>query len=133
MICLAVTLQRIRGLPDTLMFYLAHEYRNRQPSSLGRQKSSNPHLAPRSKEEYIAYIEGLMLGPSEWMKDVLKANYACARNPKAVWVPVDVPTCEVNGTLAHGVNDMEVTGILVEDLKRTLNASMVVDARPLSF
>ena len=118
------SLQRIRALPDDLVVYPAHEYRNRQPASLGKQKLSNPHLAPKSKEEYITYIEALTLGPAEWMKDVLKANYACARDPKAAWVPVDVPACEVKGTLAHGVNDMEVTGILAADLKGMLDAGV---------
>jgi glyoxylase-like metal-dependent hydrolase (beta-lactamase superfamily II)/rhodanese-related sulfurtransferase len=126
------SLQRILELPDHLVVYPAHEYRNRQPSSLGEQKQRNPHLKPRTKEEYIDYLDGLKLGPAEWMKDVLKANYACARDPKAAWIPVDVPACEVKGTLEHGVNDQQVASIPVGELKRRLDtdkAPVLLDVR----
>ncbi len=42
------------------------------------------------------------------MKKVLKANYACALDPKAAWIPVDVPACEVKGTLTLGAYDQRV-------------------------
>ena len=56
------------------------------------------------------------------MKDVLKANYACARDPTSAWVPVDTPACEIKGTLEHGVNDIQVAGIPAEELKWRLDA-----------
>ena len=31
--------------------------------------------------EFVKYCDDLRLGPAEWMKDVLKANYACAKDP----------------------------------------------------
>ena len=116
------SMQRILGLPDHLIVYPAHEYRHRQPSSLKDQKARNPNLQPRSKQAYVDYLEGLKLGPSDWMKEVLKANYACARDPKAAWIPVDVPACEVKGTLALGANDQKVEGISVDDLKQRIAA-----------
>ena len=128
------SLQRITRLPDHLVVYPAHDYRDRQPSSLGSQKLRNPHLKPRSKDEYIEYLEGLKLGPADWMKDVLQANYACARDPKAAWIPVDVPACEVKGTLGLGVNDQQVAGISPQDLKRRIDAGqapVLLDVREL--
>jgi glyoxylase-like metal-dependent hydrolase (beta-lactamase superfamily II)/rhodanese-related sulfurtransferase len=116
------SMQRILGLPDHLIVYPAHEYRHRQPSSLKDQKARNPNLQPRSKQAYVDYLEGLKLGPADWMKEVLKANYACARDPKAAWIPVDVPACEVKGTLALGANDQKVEGISVDDLKQRIAA-----------
>ena len=115
------TLQRILTLPENLLVCPAHDYHNRQPSTIKEQKATNPHLKPRTKEEFIRYIEDLKLGPADWMKDVLKANYACARDPKAAWIPVDMPACEVMGTLAAGVNDIQVTGISAEDLKKRID------------
>ena len=126
------SLNRIMELPDNLIVYPAHDYRNRTPSSLANQKITNPHLKPRSKQEFIKYLEDLKLGPAEWMKDVLKANYACARDPKSTWVPVDAPACEIKGTLEHGVNDMQVADIPAEDLKRRLDANkapVILDVR----
>lgn len=126
------SLQRILGLPDHLMVYPAHEYRNRQPSTLKQQKQRNPNLQPRNKQVYIDYLEGLKLGPAEWMKDVLKANYACARDPKAAWIPVDVPACEVKGTLAQGANDQLAAGIPPDQVKLALegdNPPLLIDVR----
>jgi glyoxylase-like metal-dependent hydrolase (beta-lactamase superfamily II) len=116
------SLHKFLKLPEQLIVYPAHEYRNREPSSLGRQKQTNPHLKPRSEGQFISYIEDLRLGPADWMKDVLKANYACARDPKAAWIPVDVPACEVKGTLDHGVNDIEVQPVTAEMLKMRLDS-----------
>jgi glyoxylase-like metal-dependent hydrolase (beta-lactamase superfamily II)/rhodanese-related sulfurtransferase len=126
------SLQKFIRLPDHLIVYPAHDYRNREPSKLGRQKTTNPHLKPRTKDEYMKYIEDLRLGPAEWMKDVLSANYSCARDPKAAWIPVDLPACEVKGTLDHGVNDIPVESISVEDLNRQLtseNPPVLLDVR----
>lgn len=115
------SLQKFMNLPDDLIVYPAHDYRNRKPSSLAIQKKNNPHLKPRSKEEYIKYLEDLKLGPAEWMKDVLKANYACARDPKAAWIPVDMPACEVKGTLDIGVNEQEVETITPCQVKNIID------------
>jgi glyoxylase-like metal-dependent hydrolase (beta-lactamase superfamily II)/rhodanese-related sulfurtransferase len=91
------SLQRILTLPDSTVILPAHDYRERSPSHLGRQKLSNPHLRPRSKEEFVSYLRGLCLGPAEWMKEVLQANYACSRDPRAVAIPSEVNACEVMG------------------------------------
>jgi sulfur dioxygenase len=102
------SLQRLSALPEHLIVHPAHDYRNRSPSTLGQQKHTNPHLQKRSKEAFIQYLEDLRLGPADWMKDVLKANYACAGDPKAAWIPADAPACEVKGTLLPGVNEIRV-------------------------
>lgn len=126
------SMQRVLGLSDHLIVYPAHEYRGRQPSSMRDQKLRNPNLQPRTKQAYIDYLEGLKLGPADWMKDVLKANYACARDPKSAWIPVDVPACEIKGTMALGANDQQVAVIPAEEVKRELDAGtrlFVLDVR----
>lgn len=116
------TLQKFLSLADDLLVHPAHDYRERRPSSLKRQKQTNPHLHPRSRQEFIRYIEDLRLGPAEWMKDVLKANYACARDPGVAWIPVDAPACEVKGTLDLGVNDVQVASIPASLLRQKLGS-----------
>lgn len=111
-----MTLQKLLKLPGALLVYPAHDYRNREPSSLAQQKNTNPHFKPVSKEEYVKYLEDLKLGPADWMKDVLKANYACATDPGSAWIPTDMNACEVKGTLTKVVNDQEVEGISADDL-----------------
>ncbi|WP_455286119.1 MBL fold metallo-hydrolase [[Eubacterium] cellulosolvens] len=105
------SLRRLAQLSDDLVVHPAHDYRNRSPSSLGQQKRTNPHLRTRTEEEFIQYVEDLRLGPADWMKDVLKANYACAGDPQAAWIPIDAPACEVKGTLGVGVNEIQVPSV----------------------
>lgn len=119
------SLKRISSLPEKLVVYPAHDYRHRKPSSLKQQKQTNPHLKKRTREEFIRYLEELKLGPAEWMKDVLQANYTCARDPKAAWIPIDTPSCEVKGTLEPGVNDIQVSSIPVNVLKEKINSDAV--------
>ena len=116
------TLRKIWDLPEDLLVYPAHDYRDRQPSSLKQQKQRNPHLqkSQESRETFVQYLEDLKLGPADWMKDVLKANYACARDPKAAWIPTDSPACEVKGTLDIGANEVEVGSLPPFILKQKL-------------
>ena len=71
------SLQRILGLPDHLIAYPAHDYRNRSASSIAVQKMRNQYLRPRTKDEYLAFAKTLHYGPAEWMKDVLQLNEEC--------------------------------------------------------
>ncbi len=128
------SLQRVLGLPGELVVYPAHEYRGRRPSSLDTQRRTNPHLRPRSRLEFQRYLDDLKLGAADWMKDVLAANYACARDPRAAWIPVDVPACEVKGTL--GANDQQVATVpvaaLKDELAETSTRPVLLDVREAS-
>jgi sulfur dioxygenase len=95
------SLQKLLKLPDHLVVYPAHEYRNRKHTTLGEQKQRNPFFKPGSKDEYIKYLDSLHLGPADWMKDVLIANANCTRDPKAAFIPAGVSACEVKGTGGH--------------------------------
>jgi glyoxylase-like metal-dependent hydrolase (beta-lactamase superfamily II)/rhodanese-related sulfurtransferase len=128
------TLRRLWDLPEDLIVYPAHDYRGREPSALGLQKKTNAHFSKcrESRESFIQYLEDLKLGPADWMKDVLKANYACARDPRAAWIPVDAPTCEVKGTMDVGANEVQVRPISPAALKEKLGsdpAPVLLDVR----
>lgn len=126
------SLQRLSTLPDTLMIYPAHEYHDRNPSTLGQQRVTNPHLAPRTREEFVQYLEDLKLGPADWMKDVLKANYACATDPGAAWIPADSPACAIKGTMDKNANAIAVDSISAAALQELLQGNdkpMLIDVR----
>lgn len=128
------SLQKILKLPDHLVVYPAHEYRGREPSGLGEQKKRNPSLQPRTKDEYVKWLTDMKLGAADWMKDVLKANYACARDPRAAWIPADAPACEIKGTMPPGVNEQQVPTISVAEVKRRikgnqLGGAVILDVR----
>lgn len=116
------SLQKLNDLPDGLVVYPAHDYRDREPSELGHQKEANPHLEERSKSEFVAYINDLKLGPADWMHDVLKANVACSRDPEAAYIPHDSPACEVMGTVDPELMNIEVNILNADGLAEKLKS-----------
>lgn len=128
------TLRMFHELSEDLMVYPAHDYRNRQPSNLRQQKETNLHLQKslETREAFVNYLNDLKLGPADWMKDVLKANYSCARDPKAAWIPTDSPACEVKGTIDVGVNEVQVASIPPKVLAQKMassNKPILLDVR----
>lgn len=126
------SISKVYELPDDLIVHPAHDYRNREPSSLGHQKQVNPHLKSRTKAEFVNYIEDLRLGPADWMADVLKANYTCARDPKGIWIPADSAACEIKGTMDKSVNEIKVEYLSAAALKDLLTSGekhLLLDVR----
>jgi len=126
-------LEKLVSLPDSTGVWPAHDYHGRHSSTLGAERSANPRLQKRTREEYVEWLEGFTLGPADWMADVVGANYACARDPKAAWIPVDQPTCEVGGTEGN-VNVELVKTIPAAETRRLLdgkdeNVPLVLDVR----
>ncbi len=124
------SLQKLKDLPGNLMVYPAHEYRERKPSNLDQQRLKNPHMQLKTKQGYMDYIEALKLGPADWMKDVLAANYKCSRDPNAVWIPTDVPACEVKGTMNPNAGDIDVHYVCNDTMKVAVEeGALLIDVR----
>jgi sulfur dioxygenase len=124
-------LQKLRDLPDKTLIFPAHDYHRRTHSTLGEERRTNPRLAPRTRAEYVAWLGSLRLGPADWMADVIQANYACARDPRAAWIPVDQSFCEVQGTLGN-VNAELVDLISARALAASLQSRtppIIIDVR----
>lgn len=123
------SLQRLKAFDDSLLIFPAHDYRGKTTSTLGKERKENPRLRPISRETYVEWLESLRAPTPEWMKDVLRANYACALDPRAAWTPVDLPACEVqNPCLQQSVNVHDVQSISPRELKSLLDSSQT---RPL--
>lgn len=126
------TLQKLLTLPENLIVYPAHDYRGRTPSSLAHQKESNPFLKLKTQEKFVEFLNDLILGPADWMKDVLKANYSCTQDPKAAWVPLDSPSCEVMGTIDPSLEKFQVNSISPETLDQKIRfpeKNVLIDVR----
>lgn len=87
------SLQRILGLPEHMIIYPAHDYRNCVPSSIAVQKTRNVFLSPRTRNEYLAFAKALGYGPAEWMRDVLRLNEACCLADLHAYVPPQSGNC----------------------------------------
>lgn len=124
-------LQKLRGLPDDLMVFPGHDYHGRDASTLGAERRENERLRHRTRDDYVRWLGELRLGPAAWMADVIRANYACTREPDAVHIPDDAPACEVGGTAGH-VGTETVRTVNAEALRQELEGPMpptVIDVR----
>ena len=126
------SMQRVLGLPDHLIVYPAHEYR--APPGVECERSKTPQS--QFETPHQAGVHRLSARVETWAGglDERRAQSQlrmCARS-KAAWIPVDVPACEVKGTMALGANDQQVAGIPAEEVKRELEAGtrlFVLDVR----
>ena len=55
-------------------------------------------------------------------------------DPKAAWIPVDAPACEIKGTMSPGVNEQQVPTIPVAEVRRRikdnqLDGTIILDVR----
>jgi rhodanese-related sulfurtransferase len=127
------SLQKLKEFPDHIQVFPAHDYHGRTSSTLGQERQINPRLQFTSRDQYVHWLTNLALPPVEWMKDVLKANVACTRDPNAVWIPRDMPACEVKGTVAE-IEDMSaVVTISAEQARQKIQSGgdsvLVLDVR----
>jgi rhodanese-related sulfurtransferase len=90
-------LQKLAGLSGEVQVFPGHDYHCRQSSSLAEERVKNTRLQPRTRGAYVEWLAGFKLGAAPWMLDVVRANFACTRDPKAVAIPAETATCEVKG------------------------------------
>ena len=122
---------KLAPLPDDLLVFPAHDYQRKAHSRLGKEKQGNPYFRPRSPKEYVEWLQSQASETPDWMIDVLKANYACARDPRAVWIPVDAPACVMQGP-GGGANDQVVQTITPEEVRDRLGprgGPLILDVR----
>ncbi|HJV24022.1 MAG TPA: MBL fold metallo-hydrolase [Holophagaceae bacterium] len=116
-------LQKLGPLPDDLLIFPGHDYRGATHSTLGVQRRENPRLQPRSREAYVAWLQGLQLPAADWMKAVVRANLACTRVATGIEIPVGGAVCEV-GAGCSGIPQMTC-----EELRDAQEALVLVDVR----
>lgn len=66
-----------RSLPDELLVYPGHDYKNRSHSLLGEEKQNNPKMNFASEEEFVRYMDlenRKHLPPVYQLAEALKAN-----------------------------------------------------------
>lgn len=70
---------RLLRLPDDSFVYPAHDYNGMTVSTIGEERAHNPRLQVRSKQEYVALMNGLVLSSPRLMDVAVPANRACGR------------------------------------------------------
>jgi glyoxylase-like metal-dependent hydrolase (beta-lactamase superfamily II)/rhodanese-related sulfurtransferase len=65
---------RLLRLEDGLLIYPAHDYKGREHSSLGAEKSGNPRLQQRERAAFVELMRGLDLAMPQHLTEALRTN-----------------------------------------------------------
>jgi sulfur dioxygenase len=74
--------KKLFTLPEETIVYPAHDYRGNTSSTIGREKSQNPRIAGRSREEYIALMASISFPLPEKIQEVLQPNQSAIDDDK---------------------------------------------------
>ena len=62
------------ALPDETLVFPAHDYRGNHQSTIGKEKTTNPRLAGRSRAQYVDIMNNLGLPLPDKIQEALQAN-----------------------------------------------------------
>lgn len=65
---------KLFSLPDSALVFPAHDYRANACSTIGDEKRSNPRIAGRSRDAYVALMNNLGMPLPEKIQEALQAN-----------------------------------------------------------
>jgi glyoxylase-like metal-dependent hydrolase (beta-lactamase superfamily II)/rhodanese-related sulfurtransferase len=66
--------QKLFMLPDETLVFPAHDYRGNSHSTIGQEKTSNPRVAGRTREQYVALMASLNFPMPDKIQEVLQPN-----------------------------------------------------------
>ena len=69
--------QKLFALPDDTLVYPAHDYNHRHVSSVAQERETNPRLAGKNRDEFIAIMNGLNLPQPRMIDQAVPANQHC--------------------------------------------------------
>lgn len=72
-------MQKLFTLPAETLVYPGHNYQGLTVSSIAEEKRHNPRLAGKSRDEFIAIMNGLELPPPKKLHEAVPANLNCGR------------------------------------------------------
>lgn len=74
------SLQTLFLLPEATKVLPAHDYLGRTSSTIGEEKTYNPRIAGKNKEEFVEIMSNLNLSYPKKIKESLPANLNCGDN-----------------------------------------------------
>ncbi len=74
--------QKLFSLPDETIVLPAHDYRGNTESTIGAEKSENPRVAGRSRDEYIELMNSLEFPLPDKIQEVLQPNQTAIDDDK---------------------------------------------------
>jgi sulfur dioxygenase len=72
--------RKLFTLPGETLVYPGHDYRQRHVSSIAQERDTNPRLAGKSRDEFVALMAKLDLPEPKLMEQAVAANQRCGRS-----------------------------------------------------
>ena len=82
--------RKLFALPDATVVWPAHDYHGRTQSSIGAEKASNPRLAGKTRDEFIALMNALHLPRPRRIDEAVPANQRSGLRQDAGGAPAPV-------------------------------------------
>ncbi|MGF1643309.1 MAG: MBL fold metallo-hydrolase [Thiotrichales bacterium] len=76
--------EKLFTLPDETLVYPAHDYEERQITTIGQEKRRNPRLANRTEAEFVEMMNGLKLPYPRKIDFAVPGNEMCGQCPDNV-------------------------------------------------
>ncbi|MBV1875184.1 MAG: MBL fold metallo-hydrolase [Cycloclasticus sp.] len=112
-------MSKIFTLPDETLLFPGHDYRGNTESTVGVEKSINPRIADKTREEYIEIMDNLNLPLPEKIQEVLQINQSEVDDDLIKFPMV----AELNQVL-----QMEPAAVKSQ-IEETGNESVIIDVR----
>ncbi|MEQ1531258.1 MAG: MBL fold metallo-hydrolase [Methylococcales bacterium] len=129
--------QRLFTLPDDTLVYPGHDYQQRWVSNIMQERTTNPRLAGKTREEFVAIMNNLNLPKPRLIDESVPANRYCGldENERQDAVARRTETCEARSEVS--VTDLvmaaqkHITEINVDRSKQLIAEGniVVVDTR----
>src|SRR5688500_6312276 len=65
---------KLLDLPDNFKVYPAHDYKDRNSSTIGAEKSGNPRLQKKERADFVALMKGLDIKMPDHLTEALRTN-----------------------------------------------------------
>ncbi len=124
--------QRLFTLSDDTLVYPGHDYQGRWVSNIVQERTSNPRLAGKNRDEFIAIMAGLNLPKPRLIEQAVPANRYCGLDENerqdAVAVREIAPPVRVQATPQDWVAaaKQRITEISVEAARQLLKQGNIV-------
>lgn len=65
---------KVLGLDDALAVYPAHDYKGRSSSTIGAERTTNPRLQRRGRDEFVEMMKSLQIAMPDHLTEALRTN-----------------------------------------------------------
>lgn len=117
--------QRLFTLSDETLVYPGHDYQGRWVSTIMQERSTNPRLANKTRDEFIEIMAHLNLPKPRLIDEAVPANRYCGLDE------TEHQDAVIQRDISHPLRYAATTQMLVDEAKQSITEITVTTARQL--